>query len=130
MDQCLIHVLGQLKLARVQVFPKTIRKQINLFEIESGPEISFNGFKTLIDYQSHLDQLYLDCKGRLSEQFEEGLSQTEVLKRRLDIIRFEVKEFKSRYFPKHNELVMLNRIELVKTARTDVIDDAGLKKKL
>ena len=56
MNKTLTSTLEQLQSARVQVLSFSMRKQINLFDFESGPEISFNGFKSISAYQEKLDE--------------------------------------------------------------------------
>lgn len=125
----LTETLTQLKVAKVQVHSFSVRKQVNLFESELAPEISFNGYKLTSDYHIYLDSLYHECKSTLEESLNNDSTNPEVLKRELDLFRFEVREFKNRYFPRENEQVIFNRVEFVKTPLTNINDDAGLKKK-
>jgi hypothetical protein len=129
MTQPLTETLLQLKVTKVQVHSFSARKQINLFESEISPEISFNGFKQTSTYHHHLDALYDQCKLNLKEKLNENPSDPDSLKKTLDLFRFEVREFKNRYFPKDNEQVLLNRIEFIKTTVVALHDDIGLKKK-
>ena len=129
MIKLLMDTLAQLKVTKVQVHSFSARKQINLFESEISPEISFNGFKQTGDYHQHLDDLYDQCKFKLEEQLNENATNPESLKKTLDLFRFEVREFKNRYFPKDNEQVLFNRVDFVKTTVMSIQDDAGLKKK-
>jgi len=55
MNKTLTSTLEQLQSARVQVLSFSMRKQINLFDFESGPEISFNGFKSISGENGHVD---------------------------------------------------------------------------
>ena len=57
MNKILTETLEQLQVAKVQVHSHSVRKQINLFEIETGPEINFNGHKSILDYQQFLDKI-------------------------------------------------------------------------
>lgn len=129
MNRTLISTLEQLRFAKVQVLSFSIRKQINLFDFETGPEISFNGFKSIIAYQEYLDKLYEDCKKSLEAELSQVTPSPVELKKSLDLSRFEIREFKNRFFPKENELVIFNRIVFVKTPRTDFSSDLSLKKK-
>jgi hypothetical protein len=130
MNQILAETLAQLQVAKVQVHSHSVRKQINLFEIETGPEINFNGHKTILDYQLFMDLIYKDCKTLVETKVTQGHGFPDEVKKSLDLARFEIKEFKNRYFPKGNELVLFNRIEFIKTPRPDFINDIALKKKL
>lgn len=130
MINLLTQTLMQLQVAKVQVHSFSVRRQINLFESELAPEISFNGYKQTSDYHLYLDSLYHQCKSTLEENINDSSSDPELLKRDLDLFRFEVREFKNRYFPKENQQVLFNRIEFIKTPLTNINDDNGLKKKL
>ena len=127
MNKTLTSTLKQLQSARVQVLSFSMRKQINLFDFESGPEISFNGFKSISAYQEKLDEWYHQCK------FEDAITQEShtpiVLKKNLDLARFEIKNFKNRFFPKENEIILFNRVKLIKTPRIEMPSDISLKKK-
>ncbi len=69
------------------------------------------------------------CKVRLEEILNESRNDPEGLKRKLDLYRFEIREFKNRYFPKENEQVLFNRIEFVKTQLLKINEETTLKKK-
>ncbi len=129
MVKLLTETLMQLKVAKVQVHSFSVRKQVNLFESEMSPEITFNGYKQTVDYHLYLDSLYYNCKVRLEEILNESRSDPEGLKRKLDLYRFEIREFKNRYFPKENEQVLFNRIEFVKTQLLKINEETTLKKK-
>lgn len=129
MNKILTETLVQLQVAKVQVHSHSVRKQVNLFDIETGPEINFNGHKTILDYQLFLDKIYKEYKTIVETQLNQGYDTPEEVKKSLDLARFEIKEFKNRYFPKGNEIILFNRIELIKTPRTDLINDVALKKK-
>ncbi len=129
MVKLLTETLMQLKVAKVQVHSFSVRKQVNLFESEMSPEITFNGYKHTVDYHSFLDSLYYMCKVRLEEILNESRNDPEGLKRKLDLYRFEIREFKNRYFPKENEQVLFNRIEFVKTQLLKINEETTLKKK-
>lgn len=130
MNKTLILTLEQLRTAKVQVHSFSIRKQINLFDFETGPEISFNGCKSILSYQMQLDSMYQECKRSIEMEINLPNSKPDELKKSLDLSRFEIREFKNRFFPKENELVVFNRVEFLKTPRTDLSNDALLKKKL
>jgi len=129
MIKLLTETLTQLKVAKVQVHSFSMKKQVNLFESESTPEISFNGYKQTSDYHKYLDALYFQCKSNLEKKLLEIKEDSEELKRTLDLYRFEVREFKNRNFPKDNEQVLFNRVDFVKTTLKGIYDDISLKKK-
>jgi len=130
MNKILTETLVQLQVAKVQVHSHSVRKQINLFDIETGPEINFNGHKSILNYQTFLDTIYKDYKALVETQVNQGTEKPEEVQKSLDLARFEIKEFKNRFFPKDNELVLFNRIEFIKTPRTDLFNDINLKKKI
>ncbi len=129
MNRTLISTLEQLRNAKVQVLSFSIRKQVNLFDFETGPEISFNGFKSIHSYQEQLDKYYDECKMSIELEINQATLYSLELKKSLDLSRFEIKAFKNRFFPKENELLLFSRVELVKTPRTDISKDQALKKK-
>ena len=129
MNKILKETLEQLQVAKVQVLSHSVKKQINLFEMETGPEINFNGHKSIIDYQQFLDKIYREYKNLVESQVDHGRNNSEEVKKSLDLARFEIKEFKNRYFPKGNELILFNRIEFIKTPKPDLFNDSALKKK-
>jgi hypothetical protein len=129
MNRTLISTLEQLRNAKVQVLSFSIRKQVNLFDFETGPEISFNGFKSIFSYQEQLDKYYDECKMSIELEINQATPYSLELKKSLDLSRFEIKAFKNRFFPKENELLLFSRVELVKTPRTDISRDQALKKK-
>jgi len=77
-----------------------------------------------------LDSMYQECKKSIEMEINLPNSKPDELKKSLDLSRFEIREFKNRFFPKENELVVFNRVEFLKTPRTDLSNDALLKKKL
>ena len=94
MNKILTETLEQLQVAKVQVHSHSVRKQINLFEIETGPEINFNGHKSILDYQQFLDKIYKEYKTLVETQVNQGRDTPEEVKKSLDLARFEIKEFK------------------------------------
>lgn len=129
MIKLLTETLTKLQVAKVQVHSFSARKQVTLFESESAPEISFNSHRLSSDYHLYLDSIYHQCKSKLEDYINDNQNDSELLKRNIDLFRFEVKEFKKRYFPKDNEQVIFNRIEFVKTPLANINDDTELKKK-
>ena len=129
MNQILEVMFEQLKSAKIQINQKALRKQVNLFDIEPGPEISFNGYKSPNEYQSFLDGFYSNCKTSINKKLSTEETCFNKLKKEFDMSRFEVKEFKSRYFPKNNHQTVFNRIELIKASQFHLTDEEILKKK-
>jgi len=130
MNEILTETLVHLQMVKVQVHSHSVRKQINLFEIEIGPEINFNGHKTILSYQACLDLIYKDCKNLVETQVNQDQGRPDEIQKLLDLARFEIKEFKKRFFPKDNEMVLFNRIEFIKTPRADILNDVSLKKRI
>ncbi len=129
MNQTLNNALEIVRMAKVQVFPNSVKKRINLFEEEMLAEINFNGYDNLISYQHHLEVSYSECKKEIAQDINLGISQLEELKRQFDIAKFEVKEFRQRNFPKNDNDTLFHRIQFIKSARIDHISDGGVKKK-
>jgi len=128
MNQTLNTALDLVKTAKVQVFPRSVKKQINLFEGDMTSEINFNGYNNPVSYQHHLESFYLECKQEIAQQISLGLNQLEDLKRQFDLAKFEVREFRQRYFPKNDNDALFQRVEFVKSPRIDHISDDGIKK--
>ena len=84
MNKTLTSTLEQLQSARVQVLSFSMRKQINLFDFESGPEISFNGFKSISAYQEKLDEWYHQCKLELEDAITQASHTPILLKKNLE----------------------------------------------
>ena len=128
MNQILNNALEQAKMARIQVFPRSARRQTSLFVDDMTSDISFNGFTNASAYGHHLDSFYASCKQQLSADISQGLNDLDDLKRLLDLAKFEVREFRHRYFPRNDSYLLLDRIELVKSPRTENLNDEGIKK--
>jgi hypothetical protein len=62
MKELLNNALEQLKIARVTINPRSLRKQISLFETDDSQEVEFNGSKTPSGYHEQLYAFYLPCK--------------------------------------------------------------------
>ena len=52
MNQTLNTALDLVKTAKVQVFPRSVKKQINLFEGDMTSEINFNGYNNPVNYHT------------------------------------------------------------------------------
>lgn len=128
MNQTLISALEQVKMAKVQVFPRSVKKQINLFEDDISSEISFNGHNTPLSYQHYLEGYYIACKLVIGQEMNLKQSQLEELKRQFDLAKFEVREFRLRYFPKNDTDTLFYRVEFAKSVRLNSLHDDGLKK--
>lgn len=130
MHQNLQNALEQAKMAKVQVLPRSGRRQMNLFDDDTSPEINFNGHNHLNAYQHHLDRFYDDCKRSVAllDPVNPGDALMR-LKRDLDMAIFEVKEFKRRYFPKDDLDFLMTRVEFIKTTRPPGPEDEVVKKR-
>ncbi len=128
MSQTLNTALEQVKLARVQVFPRSVRKQINLFEEDMSSEINFNGYNNPVNYQHHLESFYNACKQEIGQDINLRRNQLDDLKRQFDLAKYEVREFRQWYFPKNDIDTLFHRVEFVKSPRIDHINDDGIKK--
>jgi hypothetical protein len=128
MNQTLNNALELVKMANVQVFPRSVKKQITLFEQEMSAEINFNGYNNLNSYQHHLEAFYMACKQEIALEINLGQNQIEDLKRQFDLSKFEVREFRQRNFPKNDNDTLFHRIQFIKSARIDHISDDGIKK--
>ncbi len=128
MSPTLNTALDQVKMARVQVFPRSVRKQINLFEDDISAEITFNGYNDQIKYQQHLESLYIACKHEIGHEVNLRLNQLDELKRQFDLAKYEVREFRQWYFPKNDIDTLFLRVEFVKSPRIEHIHADGIKK--
>jgi hypothetical protein len=129
MNQILNNALEQARMAKVQVFPRSARRQSSLFDDDMTSDISFNGFTNASAYGHHLDSFYASCKQQVGADISQGLNDLDGLKRLLDLAKFEVREFRHRHFPRNDSFLLLDRIELIKTPRTENLKDEGIKKK-
>jgi capsid protein len=120
MKELLNKALEQLKIARVTINPRSLKKQISLFEIEDSQEVEFNGSKT--------PSKYLPCKQLVDQMMNESLHQAHEIKREFDLYCFEIREFRQRYFPKEYVDVLLYRVELHKSSSKELINSEDIKK--
>jgi hypothetical protein len=100
MKELLNNVLAQLRIARINVNPRSLRKQITLFEIDDSQEVEFNGLKSTVTYHEHLYTFYLPCKRLVDEMMNNSLNQADSIKKEFDLYCFEIREFRQRFFPK------------------------------
>ena len=75
MKELLNNALEQLKIARIHVNPRSLRKQISLFEIDDSHDVEFNGSKSTGTYQQHLYSFYLPCKRLVDEMMNDSLDR-------------------------------------------------------
>ncbi len=128
MKELLNNALAQLKIARITINPRSLRKQISLFDIDDSQDVEFNGSKTAGAYHEHLYTFYLPCKRLVDEMMNNSLNQADSIKREFDMFCFEIREFRQRYFPKEYVDVLLHRVELHKSSSRELINSEGIKK--
>ena len=128
MKELLNNALEQLKIARIHVNPRSLRKQISLFEIEDSHDVEFNGSKSTGTYQQHLYSFYLPCKRQVDEMMNDSLDKADSVKREFDLFCFEIREFRQRYFPKDYVDVLLHRVELHKSTSRELVNSEAIKK--
>jgi hypothetical protein len=128
MKELLNKALDQLKIAKVTINPRSLKKQISLFEIDDSQEVEFNDSKTPSSYHEKLYTFYLPCKQLVDQMMNESLHQANEIKREFDLYCFEIREFRQRYFPKEYVDVLLYRVELHKSSSKELINSEGIKK--
>ena len=128
MKELLNNALEQLKIAKIHVNPRSLRKQISLFEIDDSQDVEFNGSKSAGAYQEQLYTFYLPCKRLVDEMMNESLKNADSIKREFDLFCFEIREFRHRYFPKENVDVLLHRLELHKSTTRELVNSEAIKK--
>jgi hypothetical protein len=128
MKELLNKALDQLKIAKVTINPRSLKKQISLFEIDDSQEVEFNGSRTPSSYHEKLYTFYLPCKQLVDQMMNESLHQTNEIKREFDLYCFEIREFRQRYFPKEYVDVLLHRVELHKSSSKELINSEDIKK--
>ena len=128
MKELLNKALDQLKIAKVTINPRSLKKQISLFEIDDSQEVEFNGSKTPSSYHEKLYTFYLPCKQLVDQMMNESLHQANEIKREFDLYCFEIREFRQRYFPKEYVDVLLHRVELHKSSSKELINGEDIKK--
>ena len=128
MKELLNKALDQLKIAKVTINPRSLKKQISLFEIDDSQEVEFNGSRTPSSYHEKLYTFYLPCKQLVDQMMNESLHQANEIKREFDLYCFEIREFRQRYFPKEYVDVLLHRVELHKSSSKELINGEDIKK--
>lgn len=128
MKELLNKALDQLKIAKVTINPRSLKKQISLFEIDDSQEVEFNGSRTPSSYHEKLYTFYLPCKQLVDQMMNESLHQANEIKREFDLYCFEIREFRQRYFPKEYVDVLLHRVELHKSSSKELINSEDIKK--
>jgi len=86
-----------LKIAKIHVNPRSLRKQISLFEIDDSQDVEFNGSKSASAYQEQLYTYYLPCKRLVDEMMNDSLDKADSIKREFDLFCFEIREFRHRF---------------------------------
>ena len=128
MKELLNNALEQLKIAKIHVNPRSLRKQISLFEVDDSHDVEFNGSKSTGTYQQHLYSFYLPCKRLVDEMMNDSLDKSDSIKREFDLYCFEIREFKHLFFPKDFVNVLLNRIEFHKSIPRELVNSEAIKK--
>ncbi len=93
MNKLLNNALAQLRIARINVNPRSLRKQITLFEIDDSQEVEFNGLKSTVTYHEYLYTFYLPCKRLVDEMVNDSLDKADSIKKEFDLYCFEIREF-------------------------------------
>jgi hypothetical protein len=121
-------ILEAFKHPKVKLINKAIKKQGQLFDVENEIDIQFNGYSSLYDYQEHINKYFLKSKEIINQKMASDISQPLQLKQNLDLLKFEVKTFRRRYFQQNNDELMLSRIEILKNNIAIKSNDTFLKK--
>ena len=105
----LTKTLEELKKAKTKIRKTETKRKINLFEFDLGADIQFNEFSDPFEYYNFLKTKFKECK----TYFDMYIRNTELEKsyRKLEYAKYEVKEFKSFYFPADTKL-LINRLEV------------------
>lgn len=105
----LISTLEELKKAKTRIRKSKKSRKINLFETDLGAEVQFNEFTDPYEYYNFLKSKFKECK----TYFDFYIRNSELDKsyRKLEYAKYEVKEFKSFYFPADTKL-LINRLEV------------------
>lgn len=101
--------LEELKKAKTKIRKTKTKRKINLFEFDLGAEIQFNEYSDPFEYYNFLKTKFKEC----TSYFDTYIRNTELEKsyRKLEYAKYEVKEFKSFYFPADTKL-LINRLEV------------------
>lgn len=105
----LTKTLDELKKAKTKIRKSKTRRKINLFEFDLGADIQFNEYSDPFEYYNFLKSKFKEC----TTYFDTYIRNTELEKsyRKLEYAKYEVKEFKSFYFPSDPKL-LINRLEV------------------
>jgi len=105
----LTKTLDELKKAKTKIRKTKTRRKINLFEFDLGADIQFNEYSDPFEYYNFLKSKFKEC----TTYFDTYIRNTELEKsyRKLEYAKYEVKEFKSFYFPSDTKL-LINRLEV------------------
>jgi hypothetical protein len=113
---------------KVKLINKAFKKQTQLFEEDNGIAIQFNGFNSLPEYHEHIIKNFLKSKEFIQERILAENNQPLRLKEHLDVLKFEIKTFRRRYYEQNDEELMLSRIEFLKNSLPVKGDTTALKK--
>lgn len=127
MLQFLSSVFDHLINAKVQIHSKSTRRQINLFDLDTLPEIQFNGFRSPQDYQRYLEVFYRETQKQVDQILNQGQNALNEVLRKFDLARFEIKSFRKQYFPKDQKQILLGRVVFIKYSLADSILNEDLK---
>jgi hypothetical protein len=123
-------VFEHLIIAKVQVLSKSTKRQVNLFDIDTLPEIQFNGFRSPQDYQHFLETFYREIQKQVDQILNQEKNALNEVLRKFDLARFEVKTFRKQYFPKDQKQVLFGRVVLIKNSLVDSILNEDLKQRV
>jgi hypothetical protein len=114
MDEQFLITLESLKHPKIKIINKAIKKQTQLFELDSPIDIQFNGYYTLTEYQSFLDSLFQKCKVELQKMRSIANNQFQKLKDQFNNLLLELRLLRKRFYPMNDLDLMFSRIELQK----------------
>ena len=125
MDHFLSKILEELKKAVVVIGKPSMKRPVNLFDLEDSAEIQFNGYSNPHLFKEYLLSKVSELRTKLDDDantrtFDDpkGLDLT------LELLLYEVEAFKRDYFPGKKNKHRLDRIVL---QRTQLVDDVNLE---
>ena len=121
-------ILEIFKHPKVKLVNKAFKKQSQLFESENEIDVQFNGYNSIYEYQEYINKCFLNFKIAIEKQMAEEESQASLLIQKLDLLKFEFKTFRRRYFQHNNDELMLSRIEILKNSLPVKSNDPFVKK--
>ena len=127
MQESLSNALRVLKDAKAAVKRPARLKKASLFGDDMLDGVEFNGFQDVIQFRAFLFSLLAKCKIALDAQVNaRALVDPSELIRELHLLYYDIKVFKSEFFPKGRDSLILQRVVLEKTPLIK-LDDAILK---